>query len=658
MTKIYKNEFNNYDQKKTTMLFLEDEEISEIGNEICDFKNLREIYLSKNKLTLLPDEIYKLKKLKYLNVSNNSMYFLSEKISKLSKLKFLDLSKNCIKNIPNLCSLKNLKILNLGQNKLKECVLSFFTLYNLEELLLNDNKLKNIKFKKNQNSKLKILNLKNNKLKNINKDILKFRYLKKLNLSGNKIRSINIICDNFINLKNLYICHNKLTSLPDDIRKLTSLKILDISENIISYLPSTIRNLSNLKELHIKSNCLIRLPQTIGHLKNSLVFIDCTKNCLLENDERDQIGKISLLKIFYNKILFDNTNKENLNKNIEEIFDELKNKKYVWNFEKLVKCKVKSVPIKKFTKNKIYEMWNLTLYKKTYNYKFDKLINFLNDKQNRKKIIPDINFKTNDLLIYLIENDEIKIFDKYYNEILKIHKNKIILEQFIEHLFDSRKPYKKWKIPVEYIKLSVSLLGLIFEMLLINNDELTVTSHINNICEGLKFCADRQISELLFSYNILNNVPNEDETLENIILNFIAHLKQRVLQNIVTPASSQNVHVLIFWINEIGFFLGVDCEYPGELGTMDQDEYMGRKNNVLNDFFSIFTPEYVGHELLDYLNSKNKFLCKVAEWIFHNKIIDASFFNSKTEEITELESINIKFCIYMLINMNLINKNF
>lgn len=94
-----------------------------IPSEVFEYDNLVTIDLSnddfcdenfKNKIRYIPNDITKLKNLKRLNLANNKIQELNEKVSSLRNLKYLDLTNNDLTylsdKIANMTSLKELKL--------------------------------------------------------------------------------------------------------------------------------------------------------------------------------------------------------------------------------------------------------------------------------------------------------------------------------------------------------------------------------------------------------------------------------------------------------------------------------------------------------------------------------------------------------------------
>lgn len=142
-----------------------------------------------------------------------------------SMIKYLFLDNNNLTEI-NLNEFKNLTVLNISKNKIKELIIPL----NLKELFCNDNLLEKI----NANH-IEILHCNNNNLKEI-----KGEYIKNMECANNKLIKI----ENF-KLKNL-ICNNNPIEL---LEKLQELEYVECSYTKIK----KIKNCDNIQKLYINN---------------------------------------------------------------------------------------------------------------------------------------------------------------------------------------------------------------------------------------------------------------------------------------------------------------------------------------------------------------------------------------------------------------------
>mmetsp|Transcript_33609 Transcript_33609/g.34901 ORF Transcript_33609/g.34901 Transcript_33609/m.34901 type:complete len:420 (-) Transcript_33609:14-1273(-) len=187
-----------------------EKEIDEIEEEIGNFIHLRDVNISKNKIQKImgfnnmtnlfrfdarENEIRDInifsdpKKLKFLQL----LYLSSNKIKTLpalytDNLVELHLDNNLVKNASGFSiGLKNVKLINMSNNKLKDCI-GFSNCPELCTLRLNDNEIQSFKGMENL-PKLVYLDLSNNKFEYF-ANVPNLNDLKKINVSGNLISDI------------------------------------------------------------------------------------------------------------------------------------------------------------------------------------------------------------------------------------------------------------------------------------------------------------------------------------------------------------------------------------------------------------------------------------------------------------------------------------
>lgn len=167
-------------------------------------------YVELNKAFNNPDLVFK------LNLSNQKLN--KEDINKLSlfkNLEVLDLSNDHLKDIPNsIFELKNLKVLNLNGNDIEIIPNEFKNLLNVEELFLE-----------------------NEKKLNFTKAILaleRLPKLKKLHLDGNALKVSPVGLNNLVALQELYLGKNPINLKLNDINHLGNLKSLHLTNNGIT----------------------------------------------------------------------------------------------------------------------------------------------------------------------------------------------------------------------------------------------------------------------------------------------------------------------------------------------------------------------------------------------------------------------------------------
>ncbi|ORX88140.1 outer arm dynein light chain 1, partial [Anaeromyces robustus] len=101
---------------------------------------------------------------------------------------------------------------------------------------------------------LKTLNLSNNKIERIPNTICYLKNLTYLDFSNNKIKEIPTFISKLTNLTVLNLKNNQIEIIPSEIGELKNLISLNLNGNLIQYLPIEINNLINLAELDVE-NC-------------------------------------------------------------------------------------------------------------------------------------------------------------------------------------------------------------------------------------------------------------------------------------------------------------------------------------------------------------------------------------------------------------------
>ncbi|XP_070559105.1 leucine-rich repeat serine/threonine-protein kinase 2-like isoform X2 [Ptychodera flava] len=292
------------------VLALSNNSLAEIPEDLSEsLPNLEDVDLRCNRFAKLPPCLLKLKKLRVLDMSLNEIEDRNGYHSDISSsLLQLNLSKNRLKNVPKLltsctpnleilslagnaisatrsCKLRNLKSLDLSNNKLQEFPEAFFLgLPALETLDLESNELKSLPPNAAEKlTSLKVVKLSRNQLATAaphfipkfllnlpNLQTLDIRYnglenlpppsywktfsLDGLQLSFNNIRELDISdgIEKWKSLRRFCISDNKLKQIPKELGQVKSLTSLDFSNNdSVHRLPDELGTLSNVWELRL-----------------------------------------------------------------------------------------------------------------------------------------------------------------------------------------------------------------------------------------------------------------------------------------------------------------------------------------------------------------------------------------------------------------------
>ena len=145
---------------------------------------------------------------------------------------------------------------------------------------------------------LKHLEITNNRIKEIPKEIGKLKKLNSLNLNHNEIVAIPEEIGGAYNLNEIQLNQNKIGKLPSGMGNLFSLQLLKVSHNSIEDISEDFFNMRYLKQFYIDNNKLEQLS-TVGFLK--LPYIEefsCSDNSMVVD------AKGLILSYFKNNLLY------------------------------------------------------------------------------------------------------------------------------------------------------------------------------------------------------------------------------------------------------------------------------------------------------------------------------------------------------------------
>ncbi|XP_075775903.1 uncharacterized protein LOC112545865 [Pelodiscus sinensis] len=115
---------------------------------------------------------------------------------------------------------------------------------------------------------LTLLYMDSNNLKEIPAEIGTLSNLERLTLSNNSLRSLPPEIGGLGKLRSLHLANNNFTELPAQLCQLRQLTFLDVSDNQISTLPPSIQHLERLETLLLLFNSLEQLPGNVCILRN------------------------------------------------------------------------------------------------------------------------------------------------------------------------------------------------------------------------------------------------------------------------------------------------------------------------------------------------------------------------------------------------------
>lgn len=139
----FKNYINSNKKLEIKYLNLDSCQLTEISDEIYEFKSIETLSLDHNQINSLPDSINTFKKLKGLYLKDNEISKISDNLGKLNHLEELNLSENKINSLPDsIINLKNLRSLYLSGNQLQTIPEQLGNINSLKSIDLSHNPLK------------------------------------------------------------------------------------------------------------------------------------------------------------------------------------------------------------------------------------------------------------------------------------------------------------------------------------------------------------------------------------------------------------------------------------------------------------------------------------------------------------------------------------
>ncbi|MEM7032351.1 MAG: leucine-rich repeat domain-containing protein [Chloroflexota bacterium] len=196
------------------------------------------LYAAYTYMPKLPLEICQLRNLTTLDLGNNILEELPPEIGNLSSLARLALNSNRLKRLPSeIGNLSNLTTLDLRSNQLNELPVEIVQMSNVRKLYLSNNQLSKLPSEIVQMYNLQRLNLNNNQLTELPIEIFQMSKLRRLHLTNNRLREFPAEIVQLNNLTSLSLGGNELRSLPVELNQLSRLQELSADNNPLTYPP-------------------------------------------------------------------------------------------------------------------------------------------------------------------------------------------------------------------------------------------------------------------------------------------------------------------------------------------------------------------------------------------------------------------------------------
>jgi Leucine-rich repeat (LRR) protein len=252
-------------------------------------------------ITTLPDEILIFKNLRVLSLRKNKLKDLPGCIAKLPKLEEIFLENNELESLPYcIYHAASLKKLSLNNNRIDTLLPEIGNLRTLEELIISNNSIHALPEELFLLDKLKVLEVNNNRLTEINMVILLLN-LESLNISGNLISQLPAEFGKLGQLKTLNISGNQLKELPQSVENLFNLENLEAAFNQLTALPS-MANFQKLLTLNIGGNAILSLPKDFGKAVHLQIFYAWNNQLESLPASINQLDNLFQINLYNNKL--------------------------------------------------------------------------------------------------------------------------------------------------------------------------------------------------------------------------------------------------------------------------------------------------------------------------------------------------------------------
>ncbi len=223
-----------------------------IESSVVSPEEITRLDLSGHALREIPQSLGILTKLLALNLSNNRLSILPQSMKNLSHLSNLDLRRNSFEELPDSLCTQSLRSLNISGNKITD--ISFLAeCKELRVLDVSSNSLKEIGAVFDVENELRTLNLSNNFLKDITHILPVLRNLQRLNLNGNLISELPENVSNLVSLEEIEITDNLLEKIDEAFFEL-DVENVNLTANKLTHLH--LHGLNALEVLTLDENSL------------------------------------------------------------------------------------------------------------------------------------------------------------------------------------------------------------------------------------------------------------------------------------------------------------------------------------------------------------------------------------------------------------------
>lgn len=223
-----------------------------IENSVISPEEITRLDLSNHSLKEIPESFGILTKLLALNLSNNKLSTLPQSMKNLSNLSNLDIRRNSFEELPDLLLNISLRSLNASGNKISDISI-LGKCKELRVLDMSSNSLKELGAVFKPENELRTLNLSNNFLKDISILLPVLGNVQRLNLNGNLISELPKSVSNLVSLEEIEITDNRLEKIDEAFFEL-DVENVNLTANNLTHLH--LHGLNSLEVLTLDENRL------------------------------------------------------------------------------------------------------------------------------------------------------------------------------------------------------------------------------------------------------------------------------------------------------------------------------------------------------------------------------------------------------------------
>jgi hypothetical protein len=258
--------------------------------------------LPESQRVALWDELARANPVK-LNLHHKNLGDIPSELSRLVRLQELRLSRNNLTTMPDISSLQNLEVLDLGVNNLKEIPPSVFELRQLVDLDCTMNQMEALPERIGELGRLKNLSVAGNNIKAIPQSIKKLGRLQFLLFADNSIEEFPPELWQLSNLVSFDIGGNPLKEIPPPTKPNPWTRMTNASfrDTHIDTIPSAVFAGERLRHVSLVGNRLSSLPEPPPHAKFMLDVQGATLTDTLKGTFQDWEKKELLVSVVRNE---------------------------------------------------------------------------------------------------------------------------------------------------------------------------------------------------------------------------------------------------------------------------------------------------------------------------------------------------------------------